>query len=334
MITRFFLSIMVCCLLAVCPVPGVADGAPSLTAEETKQVRLLLVDFRKPRITDERRAKIFSKIVAMGPAAVAELKKMLDKQLAALGESAGKLTGNSAFDEEIGKLRKVMAELRSDPELTEEKIVKVGRPAFERLNLLATTQWREEQSLDEKRARLRGSLENMAALLTRLQQKDSGLGASQYLAQISELQTKIAPDPRREEIRRVFAENAKLSGKLDRSTATGLRMLNEMRVTVGLVPLIIDLKLCEAARSHSADMARLGFFAHESPVEGKKTFADRAKLAGTTGSGENIQRGARSSAGALKVWFLSPGHHKNVFGSHARQGLGASGGHWTQMFGR
>ena len=38
-------------------------------------------------------------------------------------------------------------------------------------------------------------------------------------------------------------------------------------------------------------MEKLKFFAHESPVEGKKTMVDRAKRMGTTASAENIAMG-------------------------------------------
>jgi uncharacterized protein YkwD len=44
--------------------------------------------------------------------------------------------------------------------------------------------------------------------------------------------------------------------------------------------------------------------------------------------------GSSATVDALRGWFLSPGHHKNMLGeSHARQGLGRSGKYWTEMFG-
>ena len=82
-------------------------------------------------------------------------------------------------------------------------------------------------------------------------------------------------------------------------------------------------------------MQQFNFFAHESPVPGRTTFSDRAKQAGTTASGENIQMGAFKSADAVKDWFLSPGHHKNMLSeNHLRQGLGQAGKYWTQEFGK
>ena len=104
---------------------------------------------------------------------------------------------------------------------------------------------------------------------------------------------------------------------------------------VGLNALVLDPKLCAAARDHSKDMAEKGFFAHESPVPGKKTPWDRAKNFGTTASGENIFMGSNDPHAAITGWFYSPGHHKNMFRPNlVRMGLGCTGKHWTQMLAR
>ncbi|MBK1828225.1 CAP domain-containing protein [Haloferula rosea] len=117
--------------------------------------------------------------------------------------------------------------------------------------------------------------------------------------------------------------------------AKGVEECNRWRLYVGLNALVLDPELCEASRDHSTDMKEKGFFAHESPVPGKKTPWDRAKNFGTTSSGENIYMGSTDPHGANTGWFYSPGHHKNMFNrGHSRIGLGRAGGHWTQMFGR
>ena len=116
--------------------------------------------------------------------------------------------------------------------------------------------------------------------------------------------------------------------------ARGIEECNLLRLYVGLGALELDPKLCEAARDHSKDMAEQGFFAHESPVPGKKTPWDRAAKAGTTASGENIYAGSPDSHSANMGWFYSPGHHKNMFSPGQRRiGLGQHGSHWTQLFG-
>ena len=117
--------------------------------------------------------------------------------------------------------------------------------------------------------------------------------------------------------------------------AKGIAECNLWRLLLGMQACVLDPKLCEAARGHSADMAEKGFFAHESPIPGKTSPWDRAAMAGTSASGENIYMGSTDPHGANEGWFYSPGHHKNMFSpAQARIGLGNSGVHWTQMFGR
>jgi uncharacterized protein YkwD len=140
--------------------------------------------------------------------------------------------------------------------------------------------------------------------------------------------------PDNESHRKVYAENEKLASKLDKEIVKGMEAVNRIRVMCGLNPLVYDLKLCAAAEGHSKDMERLNFFSHESPVPGKRTMMDRAQLAGTTVSGENIHMGSDAVDGAIKGWFLSPGHHKNMLNEgQRRQGLGRANKRWTQEFG-
>lgn len=114
----------------------------------------------------------------------------------------------------------------------------------------------------------------------------------------------------------------------------GIRQLNEWRLLLGQRVLVIDPKLCDASRDHSKDMEEHNFFSHTSPLPGKSSPSQRAKLAGTSGGGENIYMGSNSPKSANKGWFFSPGHHKNMFNSrYKRIGLGNHNRHWTQMFG-
>jgi len=133
--------------------------------------------------------------------------------------------------------------------------------------------------------------------------------------------------------RKTLIDNVPLEAKLPLEEARGLRDLNRIRLLLGLKALKIDLLLCDAARDHSKDMATKGFFAHESPVPGKKQPWDRAKNFGTTASAENISMGVTTGAEVNQQWFHSPGHHKNMLGAHVRMGLGNFQKHWTQMFG-
>jgi uncharacterized protein YkwD len=136
---------------------------------------------------------------------------------------------------------------------------------------------------------------------------------------------------------RTLEENREIAEKeeLPADEAEGIEEANRWRLYVGLDALELDPALCAAGRDHSKDMSTLGFFAHESPVDGKRTPSDRAGNFGTSGGAENIYMGGTDPGSANRGWFFSPGHHKNLFrAGHRRIGLGRHGGHWTQMFGR
>lgn len=130
----------------------------------------------------------------------------------------------------------------------------------------------------------------------------------------------------------VLADNEQIKDEIPRAEYEGIFEVNEWRIAAGLNALLIDPKLCEAARDHSKDMADLGFFAHDSPVKGKKTPWDRAQKFATTASAENIAIN-NSPADSNMAWFYSPGHHKNMFSTkHTHIGLGIHGRHYTQLF--
>jgi uncharacterized protein YkwD len=120
---------------------------------------------------------------------------------------------------------------------------------------------------------------------------------------------------------------------MDPAEGRGILVLNVLRAQLGIGALTIDPKLCAAAQGHSKDMVEKGFFAHESPVPGKTTPWERAKLAGTTASGENIYAGSPRGEDAIEAWWHSPGHHTNMMGGHKRVGIGRYQNTWTQMFG-
>lgn len=135
---------------------------------------------------------------------------------------------------------------------------------------------------------------------------------------------------------RIMSKNDAIAQKaqIPDDERAGMREVNEWRLLLGLNALEIDPKLCDASRGHSEDMNKHGFFAHESPLPGKKTPGDRAAKEGTGWSGENIYMGNPSPNAANKGWFFSPGHHKNMFrAGHQKIGLGRYQKHWTQMFG-
>jgi uncharacterized protein YkwD len=91
---------------------------------------------------------------------------------------------------------------------------------------------------------------------------------------------------------------------------------NEVRRQKGLAPLPWDPSLCLMARRHSENMARLGFFSHQTP-EGSH-LKERARAAGIAHFrliAENIaynQGFEDPGAFAVERWMISPGHRANI----------------------
>ena len=116
--------------------------------------------------------------------------------------------------------------------------------------------------------------------------------------------------------------NARLAEKLDPEEARAILALNLTRNLLGLPALAIDLEALRGGpRALPGHGAAEVLFAR-SPVPGKKTFGDRAKLAGTTASAENIFAGVSDGKAAHEGWFHSPGHHRNQMGNSSRVGVG------------
>jgi uncharacterized protein YkwD len=91
--------------------------------------------------------------------------------------------------------------------------------------------------------------------------------------------------------------------------------VNDFRREQHLIPLERRPELDRVARGHSEDMARRGFFAHESP-EGR-TWVERLQLAGVTGftmAGENVGQTNRAEPNReiLEGWKQSPAHRQNL----------------------
>jgi uncharacterized protein YkwD len=108
--------------------------------------------------------------------------------------------------------------------------------------------------------------------------------------------------------------------------------INALRTSRGLRPLVSSASLADAARSHSFEMARKGYFAHESASGG--TFAQRVRRYYTSSgyrswrAGENLlwaspDVGAKR---ALELWRKSPAHRKILFAPGWRE-IGVSAVH-------
>ncbi|MBI4833276.1 MAG: CAP domain-containing protein [Planctomycetes bacterium] len=129
----------------------------------------------------------------------------------------------------------------------------------------------------------------------------------------------------------VMEQNKKLKSELNIEEYRMVEMLNKYRVAMGRKAVVINPKLCKAARGHSKDMSDYDFFDHVSPIPGKRTHMQRAALEKTSCSAENIAQ-ALDAAGAFWGWFSSKsGHHEEMFTAE-QIGIGFYKGCWTAMF--
>ena len=102
--------------------------------------------------------------------------------------------------------------------------------------------------------------------------------------------------------------------------------INRLRMTRGLNPLKLNVKLQEAARRHSLDMSSLNYFSHED-LDGHN-LKDRLASArlGWKRLGENIAKCQSSNPAktALAGWLKSPGHRSNILNrGFTETGIGA-----------
>ncbi len=246
---------------------------------------------------------------------------------------------------EVTKLQQQIVDLQKDPGLTKDMIVKTGDPAIKRLEELLSIDRRTVLAGSKPLATAKQELADVVTFAGRLAQhvskedrrlleKFPSVAVIEADLNAAEEMAAVVAMPIREEWQDVLMQNIALAKEIDSEEAKGIEMLNLMRLRAGMQPLLIDLKLTEASRGHSKDMRTLGFFSHTSPVSGKSSPWDRAKLAGTSASGENIFMGSANHDVAIMAWWHSPGHFKNMMNPGFRRiGLGRLDVHWTQMFG-
>jgi uncharacterized protein YkwD len=91
-----------------------------------------------------------------------------------------------------------------------------------------------------------------------------------------------------------------------------LALVNQKRKDAGCDPITLDRRLIDAANRHAADMARRGYFDHESPAG--ENAGSRVTGAGYVWRryGENIAKGQSSPFQVMTDWMKSPGHRENI----------------------
>ncbi len=297
----------------------------------------------------EARGKVLDELLELGLPVAKVMHGMLDREWEAALERytrAFKVQSGALAKEKLSKANRAKVDelaarvrgLRNDGGLTKAKVKATGDPAVKQLKSLSRVDPAEVASSSEKimaeRKRIVALAEQWSASVEEMLLTDTKPFREKDLRN---LETNIASEaiPMDSTAREVLNQNEKLAKEIRPEEAEGVRDLNQLRMLIGLRPVLIDVALCEASRGHSKDMAEKRFFSHDSPVQGKETPWRRAKLEGTTASAENIFAGSGDPRSANKAWWYSPGHHKNMLSpGQKRIGLGHHGGRWTQMFGR
>jgi hypothetical protein len=115
-----------------------------------------------------------------------------------------------------------------------------------------------------------------------------------------------------------------------------LRETNAYRLRCCRGPLLWDEKLAAAAKQHSEEMERLGYFSHTSPVGEYATLTRRTEKVKFKSKviGENLARGEDPPEGIMQAFQDSPGHHRNLLvEGYTRVGIAKKGEYWTVDFG-
>ena len=102
-----------------------------------------------------------------------------------------------------------------------------------------------------------------------------------------------------------------------------VRVMNSVRASNGVPPLRVGRTLTRAARSHSTDMARRGYFDHGAFVRRLRAFGVRANYLG-----ENLASGSQplSATAIVQLWIASPPHRQNLLDRGFRRvGVGEAG---------
>jgi len=103
-----------------------------------------------------------------------------------------------------------------------------------------------------------------------------------------------------------------------------VRAMNAVRAANGAPPLRTGAALTRAARAHSVDMARRGYFDHGDFVQRLRRFGVRLPYVG-----ENLASGSGglSAQTVVNMWMASPGHRQNLLDrGFQRIGVGLAGG--------
>jgi len=301
--------------------------------------------YRKASWDIDKKEQAVQAALVSCPEAVAPLRGLISRDLQTLIPAHDRQYAQAASNlirkrlrtingREVVAIQQQVHALRADPALTKEQIQQVGDPAIAKLEATLLPTLEEVLASSESLATKRDALMRLGALWEKTAPTPTDISFEDRIVS-REQEVTIQGLPMPPMALKVLRDNANVARSLQHDEATCIATLNRYRVLLGLMPCAIDLRLCVAARDHSADMERLDFFSHTSTIPGKESFGDRAKLKGTTANAENIYKSSAADGPAANhAWFVSPGHHRNMLGEYSRVGVGKSGAYYTQMLGR
>jgi len=355
--------------LTLCWLSTLALCAPASAQDDGPAVRALMKEFRSTSALWEERDAAARELVTKGPEAARQLASAVSREFGprhkkwAQGHSSYLRTFERAATKAGGE--RLRAAPAGEVEKQREKLLRYSRSR-------SLSKAQVEDHCDQTLHKLEGLLQVSAAQVIDEDERLRGVRGDlldeamdlEWLAEIWDMAVMFAPEPaigkleacvfgaqvyvdlrEAEEYmalagvateasdKRTLAANQAVADEILPEEFKGIFELNRIRILAGIGALQIDVKLCAAARDHSKDMVEHDFFDHSSPVPGKRSFGDRARLAGTSAHSENIASGHETGGGAILGWWYSPGHHRNMMGRSLRVGLGQHEDYWTQMFG-
>lgn len=114
-------------------------------------------------------------------------------------------------------------------------------------------------------------------------------------------------------------------------------LTNKERKEADLPPLKVNEKLVQAAREHSANMAKQDKLSHTLDDKGP---AERLSAIGYIFSSwaENVAEGQKTPAEVVETWMKSEMHKANILSKNGEIGVGVAKSadgkkYWTQVFG-
>ena len=357
---RVFVAWLLCAVMVatarLAPAQAPAGEPAKPTREQQRAINKILGQFRSARRDPAKRAEAVQRAIESGPPAAGAMLGVIAREMEPQIQRYGGLFAKQAAavaqkqvstvdGQEVAGLQQKVLGLQNREDFSEELIRREAHPALRRLEEIFVVDRAaildQSESLRAERERLKeaGALWEKCALylwaqLPEGENKPKDPPSFEAYLQGEESLAAGLAAPMGPQTRKILAANRGLAAKLDPEEARAILALNLTRNLLGLDAVLIDLRLCQAARDHSQDMKDYKFFSHTSPRPGKRTFSDRAQALGTTASAENIGLGRSDGKSAQMGWFYSPGHHKNMLGGHGRVGVGRSGSYYTEMFGR